>query len=76
MQQSLLSLAQQSLPNWPNIYKFAASTNTDAKKPKAKKSIKKAKASAVAKKLKAGYQVGYVFTYLGMYTYLFQKLGM
>ena len=23
-----------------------------------------------------GYQVGYVFTYLGMYTYLFQKLGM
>ena len=24
----------------------------------------------------SGYQVGYVFTYLGMYTYLFQKLGM
>ena len=24
----------------------------------------------------SGYQVGYVFTYLGMYTHLFQKLGM
>ena len=24
----------------------------------------------------SGYQVGFVFTYLGMYTYLFQKLGM
>ena len=28
-QQPLLSLAQQSLPNWPNIYKFADCDHVD-----------------------------------------------
>ena len=35
-------------------------------------SVKSVKRSGV----KAGCQPGYVFTYLGMYTYLFKKLGM
>ena len=40
--------------------------------PKGQGSIKKGKDLRIL----TGYQVGYVFTYLGMYTYLFQKLGM